>query len=164
MVTAVGNIYPYYELDRKRVKTTASSNNKGFKAILWLKERVLIRKEKTIMLISRLDLPPTTLRILGSAEIIKIHTESPLFYKYKIKKGRIQNPNHPQGIICEGLANSVVGAKKIIGKKLEAPFTKILSTFGTKGAVIVGIESKEIKLKKNEPVLKELRSFHLKKI
>ncbi|TFG25072.1 MAG: selenocysteine-specific translation elongation factor [Promethearchaeota archaeon] len=164
MVTVVGNIYPYYELEGKRVKTTASSNNKGFKAILWLKERVLIRKEKAIMLISRLDLPPTTLRIIGSAEIIKIHTEPPLFYKYKIKKGRIQNPNHPQGIVCEGLAKSVVGAKKIIGKKLEAPFTKILSTFGTKGAVIVGIESKEIILKKSEPVLKELRSFHLKKI
>jgi len=164
MVTAIGNIYPYYELDRKRVKTTASSNNKGFKAILLLKERVLIRKEKTIMLISRLDLPPTTLRILGSAEIIKIHTEPPLFYKYKIKKGRIQNPNHPQGIVCEGLAKSAIGAKKIVGKKLESPFTKILSTFGTKGAVIVGIESKEIKLKNSEPVLKELRSFHLKKI
>ena len=165
MLTAIGNIYPYYELDRKRVKTTASSRNKGFKAILWLKERVLIRKEKAIMLISRLDLPPTTLRILGSAEIIKIHTEPPLFYKYKVKKGIIQNPNHSQGIVCNGLAKSAVGAKKIIGKKLEAPFTKILSTFGTKGAVIVGIESKEIKLKKSDPVLlKELRSFYVKKI
>jgi len=165
MLTAIGNIYPYYELDRKRVKTTASSRNKGFKAILWLKKRVLIKKEKAIMLISRLDLPPTTLRILGSAEIIKIHTEPPLFYKYKVKKGIIQNPNHSQGIVCNGLAKSAVGAKKIIGKKLEAPFTKILSTFGTKGAVIVGIESKEIKLKKSDPVLlKELRSFYVKKI
>jgi hypothetical protein len=52
-----------------------------------------------------------------------------------------------------------------VGKKLEPPFTKILDTFGTKGAVIVGVESKEVPIKKGDPViLKELRSFRLKKI
>ena len=118
-------------------------------------------------MISRLDLPPTTLRILGSAEILKIHHKSPLFYKYKIKKGFIKNPDHPQGIICSGLAQSAIGAKKIIGKMLESPFTKVLNTFGTKGDVIVavGIENKEKIVKKGDPVyLKELRSFNLKNI
>ncbi|MFX0135540.1 MAG: hypothetical protein ACFFDN_17985, partial [Candidatus Hodarchaeota archaeon] len=111
------------------------------------------------------DLPPTTLRILGSAELLKIHKEPPLFYKYKIKKGIIKNPEHSQGIICIGLAQSTAGAKKIVGKELEPPFTKILDTFGSKGAVIVGISSKEKKLKKGDPVfLKELRSFQLKNI
>ena len=56
-------------------------------------------------------------------------------------------------------------AKKIVGKKLEPPFTRILDTFGTKGNVIVGAETKEIEIKKGDPVyLKELRSFHLKNI
>jgi hypothetical protein len=117
------------------------------------------------MLLSRLDLPPTTLRILGSAELFKIYEEPPLFYKYKTKKGFIKNPNHPQGIVSIGLAKSVIGAKKIVGKKLEPPFTKIIDTFGTKGAVIIGIVNKELKVKKGDPVfLKELRSFQLKKI
>jgi selenocysteine-specific elongation factor len=117
------------------------------------------------MLISRLDLPPTTLRILGSAELIQIHEESPLIYKYKIKKGYVQNTNHPNGIICMGLAQSTQGAEKLVGKHLEPPFTKIFDSFGTKGAVIIGFENQNIKVKKGDPViLKELRSFRLKKI
>ena len=118
-----------------------------------------------VLLISRLDLPPSTLRILGSAKILKIHRDSPLFYKYKVKKGVIKNPEHSQGIICTGLAQSSIGAKKIVGRKLEVPFTKVLNTFGTKGAVIIGYENNEKEVKKGDPVyLKELRSFHLKNI
>ncbi|MHA2391353.1 MAG: GTP-binding protein [Promethearchaeota archaeon] len=165
MLTVVGNIYPYYEQGNNKLQTTVSSNENGFKAIILLREKILIRKERSIILISRLDLPPTTLRILGSAEILQILPEAPLFYRYKTKKGSIKNPNHPQGIVCVGLAQSVIGAKSIIGKKLEPPFTKVLSTFGTKGAVLVGIENNETIVKKGDSVyLRELRSFHLKNI
>lgn len=165
MVTTTGNVYPFYDLDGKRIQTTASNKNRDFRAIILLKEKVLIRKEKHIMLLSRLDLPPTTLRILGSAELLKIYEEPPVFYKYKTKKGTIKNPDHPQGIVCFGLAQSATGAKKIVGKSLEPPFTKILDTFGTKGAIIVGISDNEKRVKKGDPVfLKELRSFRLKNI
>ena len=165
MVTTTGNVYPFYDLDGKLIQTTASNKNRGFRAIILLKEKVLIRKEKHIMLLSRLDLPPTTLRILGSAELLKIYEEPPVFYKYKTKKGTIKNPDHPQGIVCFGLAQSATGAKKIVGKSLEPPFTKILDTFGTKGAIIVGISDNEKRVKKGDPVfLKELRSFRLKNI
>jgi selenocysteine-specific elongation factor len=165
MATVVGNIYPFYEKEGKRIQFAISNNEVDFKAIIILKERILIPKERTIMLLSRLDLPPTTLRIMGSAEIIKIHTVPPIFYKYKIKKGYIKNPEHPQGIICTGLAQSGIGAKKIVGRKLESPFTQILNTFGTKGAVIIEIENKNLPFKKGDPVLlKELRSFQLKNI
>jgi selenocysteine-specific elongation factor len=160
MFTTTGNIYPYYELNEKKIQTIASKKNFEFKAILWLNEKVLIHKGKSTMLLSRLDLPPTTLRILGSAELIEIHKQPPLLYKFKIKKGKIQ-----KDLICIGLAQSATGAKKIVGRQLEPPFTKILGTFGTKGAVIVGVKSKDIKVDKGDPVvLKELRSFRLKKI
>ena len=160
MFTTSGNIYPYYELNQKKIQTSAKKEFKEFKAILWLNEKVLINKGKSIILLTRLDLPPTTLRILGSARLMNILNEPPLLYKYKVKKGRIQKE-----LICSGLAQSAEGAKKIVGKKLEPPFTKILDTFGTKGAVIVGIESKDITVNKGDPViLKELRSFRLKKI
>jgi selenocysteine-specific elongation factor len=165
MFTTTGNIYPFYELDEKRIQTTVSNKNRGFKAIILFKEKVLIRKENEFMLISRLDLPPTTLRILGSAELLKTHVQPPIFYKYKIKKGTIKNPDHPEGIICIGLAQTATGAKKLIGKELEPPFTKILNTFGGKGAVIVGIKDQKKEAKKGDPVfLKELRRFQLKKI
>ena len=165
MHTTTGYIYPYYDLDGKRIQTIASNKSRGFRAIILLREKVLIRKEKNLMLISRLDLPPTTLRILGSAELLKIYEKPPVFYKYKTKKGIIKNPDHPQGIVCTGLAQSALGAKKIIGKVLEPPFTKIINAFGTKGAVIVGIKNNQNRVKKGDPVfLKELRSFRLKNI
>ncbi|MHA1913290.1 MAG: GTP-binding protein [Promethearchaeota archaeon] len=165
MLTTVGFIYPYYELGEKRMRTTISDKDRGFKAIISLKEKVLIRKKENPVLLSRLDLPPTMLRIMGSAKVLNIHNESPLFYRFKTKKGIIKNPHHPQGIICTGLAQSTIGAKKVIGKDLEPPFTKVLSTFGTKGAVIVGFKSSGKDVKKGDPVyLKELRSFHLKNI
>ncbi|MFX1455818.1 MAG: GTP-binding protein [Promethearchaeota archaeon] len=165
MLTIVGFIYPYYELGEKKVETIVSNKDQGFKAIIKFNEKVLIRKKNHIILLSRLDLPPTSLRIIGSAEVVKIHNTPPLFHKYKIKKGVIKNPDHPQGIICSGLAQSFMGAKKIIGKKLEPPFTRILNTFGTKGEIIVGINKDQGVIRKGDPVyLKELRSFYLKNI
>jgi len=163
MFTTVGNLYPFYEFDGKKIQTSASNKDNGFKGFLWLNEKLLISKKRTIMLISRLDLPPTTLRILGSAELITILKEPPLLYKYKVKEGHVQNPEHSQGIVCTGLAYSAEGAKKMIGRKLETPFTKIIGTFGTKGAVIVGIERKDVDINKGDHViLKELKSFKLK--
>ncbi len=165
MFTTTGKIYPYYDFDERRIQTTVSNKERGFKAVIFFKEKILINKRNKTMLLSRLDLPPTSLRILGSAELLKIWKEPPLFYKYKIKKGIIKNPDHPQGIVCTGLAQSFSGAKKIVGKKLEPPFTNVLDTFGTKGSVIIGIENKEKVIKKGDPVfLKELRSFYVKNI
>jgi selenocysteine-specific elongation factor len=164
MFTTAGYIYPFTEINEKRIKLTTVKNIEPFRAFLWLNEKILIGKEKTFILLSRLDLPPTTLRIIGASELKSIVKSPPKLYKYKIKKGFIQNPSHSQGIVCGGLAQSLNGAKKIIGKNLEAPFTKILSTFGTKGLVIVGIDPiRKNQLKNGEIViLKELRSFTLK--
>lgn len=165
MTTITGNIYPYYEKDRKRIQTSVPQKETEFKAICLLKEYSLIRKRNNTMLLSRLDLPPTTLRIIGSADLLKIHEKVPLFYKYKIKKGKVKYPSHTEGIVCTDLAQSYEGAKKIVGKDLESPFTKIIGTFGTKGAVIVGIDNKDLPINKGDSViLKELRSFQLKKI
>ncbi len=161
MITKAGKIYPYKEIEGKKVKTQISVDDTEFNAILLLNEKILIRKKRNIMLLSRLDLPPTTLRILGASRLIEIHDKTPLFYKYKKKTGRITNIDHPQGYICTGLAQSLIGARKILGKKLESPFTKILDTFGTKGSVIVGIENNTLNINVNDPViLKELRNFH----
>lgn len=163
MFSTVGNIFPYEEVEDKKIQSHVAPKIKSFKAFLWLKEKVLISKARSIILISRLDLPPTTLRILGAADIDNILEEAPTLYKYKTKQGKIQYPEHSQGIVCTGLANSFEGAKKMIGKRLEPPFTQIKSTFGTKGALIIGIEKEAKELNKGDTVLlKELRSYKLK--
>ena len=164
MYTTVGNLYPYYQSDDKKIQLESTGIKRIFKAFLWLNDSIIINKEKSILLLSRLDLPPTSLRILGSAKLVSIPKIPPLLHKFKVKKGIIQKPEHGQGVICKGLAQSLEGAKKIIGRKLESPFTKIIGPFGTKGAVIVGVEKSGFKnIKSGDPViLKELRSFRLK--
>jgi len=162
MFTSTGNLFPYYEKNGKKIQLESSGNLSTYNAYLWLNKKVFINKERTLMLLSRLDLPPTTLRILGAAELIEIPKEPPELYKFKYKKGSVQNPEHAQGIVCYGLAQSYEGAKKLIGRKLEPPFTKITGTFGTKGLVIVGIETKSQTVNKGDLVeLKELRGFTL---
>jgi selenocysteine-specific elongation factor len=162
MFTSVGYIFPYYKLDQKRVEIDVIEEKDTFNAILWLNEKVIVNKVKNLMLISRLDLPPTTLRILGAATLQSILKDPPTLYKFKTKKGYITNPHHSQGIICSGLANSLEGAKKIIGRSLESPYTKVISPFGTKGAIIVGIKNKTTAVQKGDfVVLKDLRSFKL---
>jgi selenocysteine-specific elongation factor len=163
MFTVTGNLFPYYEKNEKKIQLESSGDLNTFNAFLWLKEKVFINKERSTMLLSRLDLPPTTLRILGAAKLISIIKHPPKLYKFKLKKGYVQNSEHTQVIICNGLAQSYEGAKKLIGRKLDPPFTKIIGTFGTKGLVIVGIETKDQTVNKGDQVtLKELRSFTLK--
>jgi selenocysteine-specific elongation factor len=163
MFTATGYLFPYIEKNGKKIQLESSGDLNTYNAYLWLNEKVFINKERTTMLISRLDLPPTTLRILGAAELINISKEPPKLYKVKLKKGYVQSLEHAQGVICSNLAQSFEGAKKLIGRQLEPPFTKIIGTFGTKGLVIVGIETKDHTVSKGDPVeLKELRSFTLK--
>ncbi|MBN1217016.1 MAG: GTP-binding protein [Candidatus Lokiarchaeota archaeon] len=165
MITVSGKLYPYYDKEGNKIKKDISKEDPYFKAILVLNERVLIRKEKTVFLLSRLDLPPTTLRIIGASNLITIHQEIPSLYKYKTKKGRISKDDHPQGFICKGLAQSLEGARKILNRSLEPPFDKIINTFGTKGSVIISSKKKKNEINISDPViLKELRILKLKKI
>jgi len=163
MFTLTGYVFPYYEDKQKKIQLERTGELKKYNAYLWLNEKVFFNKERSTLLISRFDLPPTTLRILGAAELITILHQPPILYKYKLKEGFVQNSEHPQGVICRGLAQSIEGAKKIVGRNLEPPFSKIVDTFGTKGLVIVSIEDKSKTVEKGDTVaLKELRSFTLK--
>ncbi|MHA1471660.1 MAG: GTP-binding protein, partial [Promethearchaeota archaeon] len=163
MFTLTGFLFPYFEDNQKMIKLERTGKLKEYSAYLWLNEKVFFNKERSTLLISRFDLPPTTLRILGAAKLIKILHQPPILYKYKLKKGFVQNSKHPQGVVCRGLAQSFEGAKKIIGRRLVSPFSKIVDTFGTKGLVIVSIEDKSKIVEKGDTVaLKELRSFTLK--
>ena len=163
MFTLTGYLFPYYEDNKKKIQLERTGDLKRYNAYLWLTEKIFFNKDRSTLLISRFDLPPTTLRILGAAKLIKILHKPPILYKYKLKKGFVQNSEHPQGVVCRGLAQSIEGAKKLISRKLEPPFSKIIDTFGTKGLVIVTIEDKSKTVEKGDTVtLKELRSFTLK--
>ncbi len=173
MNTIPAYIYLFREIDNKFIAFNPGENDFNFNAIISTVEPVLIKnlallknnqsKNYEKFLISRLDLPATTLRIAGAGKIIEIYEHPPILYKFKIKYGVVKDSNHPQGIIVNNLAKSLAGAKKIIGKNLEQPFDKVIDTFGTKGGVVVSLKEKKNKISNGDQViLKELRSFKIK--
>ncbi|MBW9222122.1 selenocysteine-specific translation elongation factor [Methanothermococcus sp. SCGC AD-155-C09] len=97
------------------------------------------------ILITRLDLPPTTLRICGNGEIIDFSTVEELNIKKEIiKRGTIRIDKNR--ILIEGLATSKKGAEKLINSEIVVPekniVGKIKGTFGTKGYLIAHFDGK----------------------
>ncbi|MBW9220827.1 selenocysteine-specific translation elongation factor [Methanothermococcus sp. SCGC AD-155-M21] len=97
------------------------------------------------ILITRLDLPPTTLRICGNGEIIDFSTVEELNIKKEIiKRGTIRIDKNR--ILIEGLATSKDGAEKLINSEIVVPekniVGKIKGTFGTKGYLMAHFNGK----------------------
>ncbi|GBF35894.1 selenocysteine-specific elongation factor [Methanofervidicoccus abyssi] len=91
------------------------------------------------ILITRLDLPPTTLRICGKGEIVDFRKVEELNIKRMIfKRGRIKIDKNR--ILVVGLANSKEEAERFIGYEVVIPEKnikgRIKGTFGTKGYLV----------------------------
>ncbi|AEH06429.1 selenocysteine-specific translation elongation factor [Methanothermococcus okinawensis] len=112
------------------------------------------------ILITRLDLPPTTLRICGKGEIVEFISAKDLNIKKEVvKTGTIKlNKNR---VFIEGLANSKLSAEKLIGEEVFIPEKnikgKIKGTFGTKGYLTAEFDGNVNN--KDTVVLKRLRRW-----
>jgi len=145
MVTKNARIFPFYESDSKKIlqkeinQDTNGSKSAVLKAFVWFDEPLYLMQHQTILL-SQLDLAPTTLRFFGvgsicDSQIIKENLE---INYIKVKSGRVKNANYGNNtVLVEDLAQSKEGAETLMGQVLEPPFGKILGTFANKGAVIV---------------------------
>ena len=112
------------------------------------------------ILITRLDLPPTTLRICGKGEIVDFKGIKDLNIKKEvIKTGTVKIDK--KRIIIEGLANSKPASEKLIGEEIVIPEKnikgKIKGTFGTKGYLIPEFNGEVSN--KDMVVLKRLRRW-----
>ena len=126
-----------HSLKNVYVPLSPNPNLKVFNAILWI-DKVEYVKKGEFLLLSRLDLSPKSLRIMGSSTIIRILKEPIHLFKEKIKKGNIKDAKYrTSSVIVENLALSVEGAHTILNLEAEKPFGKIESTFGKKGNVEV---------------------------
>ena len=129
-------IYPFSQEDKKRFPQDIPSDdqrNDFYSCLIIFKEPQYIIRGA--ILVSRLDLPPTKLRIVG--KFIPSTTqpsELPIFYMKKSRKGTVKLVKPEERIaIVEGLASSSKGAELLIDKIAERPFGKVIGTFGTKG-------------------------------
>ncbi|MHA1511822.1 MAG: EF-Tu/IF-2/RF-3 family GTPase [Promethearchaeota archaeon] len=141
MMALNGRIYPFRKEIWKNkeiyVPLSPNPNLKVFNAILWI-DKVEYVKKGEFLLLSRLDLSPKSLRIMGSSSIIRILKDPIYMFKEKIKKGKIKDAKYrTSSVIVENLALSVEGAHTILNLDAEKPFGKIKSTFGKKGNVEV---------------------------
>ncbi|QEE14905.2 GTP-binding protein [Promethearchaeum syntrophicum] len=156
MMALNGRIYPYrkelWKNNEIYVPLSPNSNLKVFNAILY-NDKVEYVKKGEFLLLSRLDLSPKSLRIMGSSIIVRILKDPIYMFKEKIKKGKVKDAQYRvSSVIVENLASSIEGAHSIINLIAEKPFGKIKSTFGKKGNVEVLIREN---FKEKMPITKE---------
>lgn len=124
-----------------------------------LDEKVMAELGDNI-LITRLDLPPTTLRICGKGEIVDFVGIKDLNIKKEVERtGTIKIDKNR--IFIEGLANSKPSAEKLIGEEIIIPEKnikgKIKGSFGTKGYLTAEFNGEVSN--KDVVVLKRLRRW-----
>ena len=134
-----GRIFPF-QLSETYGENTRLWFNPGksenqFKAVLWLDQPEFIKISDKLLL-TRLDLSPKSLRIMGKGIILSVLSMPITMYKIKTKSGMIKNPKYTSSsIIAEGLAESQIGAQSLLKLRVENPLGYIQSTFGQKGNV-----------------------------
>ena len=109
------------------------------------------------ILITKLDLPPTTLRICGKGEIVDFKRVEELNIKRIVSKmGRVKIDK--SRILVVGLANSKEEAERLIGHNVVIPEKnikgRIKGTFGTKGYLVAEFDG-EVE-NRDEVVLRRL--------
>ncbi|MHA1356798.1 MAG: selenocysteine-specific translation elongation factor [Candidatus Helarchaeota archaeon] len=161
MPTVSGTIYPYEPYVRKNILIDEVHSGERFFAYIFLNEQVAVEPGDPII-ISRLDLPATTLRIVGSGIVINANPEQIEFYRERQKLGTVRVPIHKRGSIVDGMVQSKEGGEKLVGENVITETGiegKIISTFGTKSALIIKFLRDP---KANEKVyLKRLRKYKM---
>ncbi len=139
MRSVTGRVIPHEDLMLKNTVKPGES----CELYVELNEPVAVRKKDKVI-VMRMDLPPTTLRIAGSGEIIDIGRISE-FKRKTIREGMVTRPDHMgKGLaVVDGLAFDKESASRIIGEEVKTERGikgKIVDTHGTRGAVLVDFE------------------------
>ena len=142
MPTVPATMIPFKTSEGRNLLLAEVKSGDTFEAVFRLGESV-VADESTPLLVSRLDLPPTTLRIAGSGKVTDASPGEMGFFTEKTKRGRVKTPKHPKGSIVVGLAETKIGAERLLNMVATTERGipgKVVSTFGGKGAVIIRFE------------------------
>jgi selenocysteine-specific elongation factor len=136
--TVAGVIYPFKKDDDHNIVLNQVIANQEFLAYISLNS-VIVSELGDPILISRLDLPATKLRIAASGKVIDANPTSFSVNTVSTKEGTIRVQQHKEEFIIDNLAHSQFGAKKLMDKRVITATGiqgKIINSFGGKGAVI----------------------------
>jgi len=144
MLTVPAEVFPFEAKDGvdMAIESVVASTGE-FTAYIHVKEPLPCKPGMAVLL-SRLDLPPQELRIAARGTIASILEKPPALSRLKEKAGRVKDGS--KGIV-EGLADSIEGATRLVGKRVFYTHVKggvpvtvdgtVVETFGTKGNVKV---------------------------
>ncbi|MFX1451117.1 MAG: selenocysteine-specific translation elongation factor [Promethearchaeota archaeon] len=165
MPTISAIIYPFILENSKKVLLEKITSHQDFYAYLKLDKTVTTEMREHI-LISRLELPPTTLRIVGNGVVEDPTPIDIELYKVSKRKGTLRYVKDQNDVIIryivDGLSQSKFGAEKLLNKEIyteNGEIGTIISSFGTKGAV-----SAKFNQKPKENVLVYLKKYKRVKI
>lgn len=149
MPTVSAIIYPFQIENSKKILLERISTNQDFYAYLKLDKTITTEKGENILM-SRLELPPTTLRIVGNGEVEDPNPANIELYKITTRKGTLRYIRNKENeiirYVIDGLFQSKYGAESLLINKniiTENGINgKLISPFGTKGAVIAEFDEK----------------------
>jgi len=104
--------------------------------------RPVVAEEGMPVLVSKLDLPPTVLRIAGGGRVTDADPGKVKLASEKVKIGVVRM-RRGRGWVVSGLASSRVGAEKLIGEGVKAARGvrgRVVEAFGGRGDVVVEFE------------------------
>jgi selenocysteine-specific elongation factor len=144
MLTVPAEVFPFETKDGvDMVLESVVASTGDFTAYVHVKEPLPCKVGMPVLM-SRLDLPPQELRVAAKGSIMAIIEGPPMLSRLKEKVGRVKDGN--KGVV-EGLAESIEGATRVVGKKVTHTIVKdgvpitvtgsVVETFGTKGNVRV---------------------------
>ncbi|MCK5239008.1 MAG: selenocysteine-specific translation elongation factor [Candidatus Thorarchaeota archaeon] len=136
MPTVTSEIIPYVVEDKREVVLDYTRDSTLKAAILF--QRSVGIEEGMPILLMRTDLPPNTMRIVGSGTITRIEPMIRLYQK-RIRRGKVSRLRE-EDVLVEGLAHSKEAAAKLSGttvKTASGLLGKVKTAFGTRGVVAV---------------------------
>ncbi|HIQ32685.1 MAG TPA: selenocysteine-specific translation elongation factor [Methanothermococcus okinawensis] len=144
MLVVPARIIPFKRMEMENIILREVKGGEKCYCVFQLEERAVAEVGENI-LITRLDLPPTTLRICGKGEIVDFKEVEELNIKRVVSKvGRIKIDK--SRVLVVGLANSKEEAERLIGQEIEVPEKNIRGqlkgTFGTKGYLVAEFNGK----------------------
>lgn len=143
MPTIPGIIYPYELKGGGKIILEEVNAGQEFYAYLELNELVAIDQGDPVI-ISRLDLPATTLRIVGQGKVIDPVPSGLEFMREQSKVGRVRIAKHKRGSLVDELVQTKEGAQKMVGKLVVTERGiegKVIGTFGTKSTIVVEFDT-----------------------
>ena len=139
MSSVTSEAFPIEPLSDSYVIVDRPSSSK-FDLALLLQRKIGIEQGMNILLM-RTDLPPTSMRIIGSGKVTEIHEHLNL-YRKRIREGTISRIREDD-VLVEGLAHSKSSAETLVGSQVQTKsgiVGRLKQTFGTKGVLTAVFE------------------------